>query len=1119
MLQFTYNDITDLLTNPKKIKKFIFDGVEYNTFFLRDTNTLLINAFKDGSTKPQKISTFIYSLNKRLGKDNHTNIQSPPKPNPQPNYSPLATLEKITDTKELSPNFLETMQLSDIFKKEYENHPNIKLYSDANSTHEILYFRTGEEHNARFKYNGKFNFKGWSTFKIESGFKSIGAYLKGSNKTRQTLVLCEGLKDAINANIALPQCDILATDSKNIKYLFSHLEQEYKTVILFQDKELNSKEIVNLFGELKGEERKLLNKVYYVDTNKLQTTTKDITDFLQSLNMTAKSLKRNALKEIKKVLHTERIKQLENSIEIDEKINPLLENAKRFNNLKLFKELLQKKLKLSGDITEDIKYYIQLQVTPPTNHKQIDLNSSKYLGDVTGQIIEEFKAHNKIILGSPTGTGKSTFSKGFLMSHFKNVIIIAPLKKVASELSEHTSNDLKAYAQKGLETPTITHIENNEKLDAVMANIHAPYISITTDTLHNLLNNKMTQDELKTRLEACELVVFDEQHIVHQSHNFRGKVVAVNDYLRDNYNGKVLSMSGTPIYSDLPNFHAVQCKLNKRYFSTINYYTDPFKDEKDLLENIKEELKNGNVLLYSKSRKQASYIQRYLIENKVNTLLVTSRGNKKKLLTDKEDIEIDDNGINSIDENIAIISTTRATTGANFKNLSVIYQFGSAYDPHTFIQLMARIRGNGKYYFIKTQGDKAQDESLMNKAINILNTAKKFKLRSTGDLFSDQTKQAYISKNIELPYQEQSHEAFLRTYKRALQMIHSEGLGKETADKTDFEFTNRLDEIEDKSFTNIFKNGDSAEFTKYIEREMIDFLQKKGNIEHLNNAYNLSFEIVHSNRDLAYDDVDSKNFITDEDQAEKELKSEERKEKQDKFLTELELKFSWLLNAKNSKIFLNPSKGGFSTGEATTLLNDSRLDDEKIQEVILQGRTVKDKFTRLKFFLIGKKVIVSKIFEAIKIKGFVTINELSNILEQEVRLTMKKGKAPFSQFLKDFLEDEGITKGSLEFYKRRKFNGKEENSVVTLPKEELNALKAIKVKEDREMARIEALEAKERAMIKGYEEQFKCEVVFEEAPIKVETIQELEKQLSNESLSINERAKIMKKMHDKMILN
>ena len=164
------------------------------------------------------------------------------------------------------------------------------------------------------------------------------------------------------------------------------------------------------------------------------------------------------------------------------------------------------------------------------------------------------------------------------------------------------------------------------------------------------------------------------------------------------------------------------------------------------------------------------------------------------------------------------------------------------------------------------------------------------------------------------------------------------------------------------------------------------------------------------------------------------------------------------MNAKNKKEFLNPNKGGFTSGEIATLLNDKRLDSEKIQKMILAPDTNKEKFTRLKFFLIGKKVIINKIIEAIKVKNFVTITELSNILEQEVRLTMKKNKAPFSQFLKDFLEDEKITKNGLEFYKAKKINKKTEYNVITLPKNKLKELKKIKDIEKREQERIAELE-------------------------------------------------------------
>jgi hypothetical protein len=1033
---FNYYDITNLHKNPKK-EKFLFDGIAYNTFFFRDTNILLIHSFKSGNA-PIKLSSFIYSLNNHLGIENKTIKKVKTITKPLPSYCADETVDKLKSIKNLSKEFLETMQLSDLFLSDYKNHENIKYYDD---THEVLYYTNGSQHNARFKFNGKSIYKGWSTFKRESGFESIGAYLKGANDKSATLVLVEGLKDAINANIALPQCDILATDSKNIKFLFSLLDREYKTVIYFQDRELTPTEIINTLGELKGEDRKILNKMYYVNYNKLPSGIKDITDFFQALSFTAKKLKRSALSQIKKVLQEERVKQLENAIEIDKKINPLIENAKKFNNLPLFKELVQKKLKLKGDITEDIKYYIKEQVTPPSNHTKINLSSSKFLGKITTKIISEFSQHSKIILGSPTGTGKSTFTKESLTKHYKNMIIIAPLKKVASELSE-------------TDKASITYVENNEKnMDYVLANINAPYVSITTDTLYNLLNNKKTEEELKERLAKCELIVFDEQHIVHQSHNFRGKVVWMNDYLRDNYNGKVLSMSGTPIYNDLPTYHPILCELDRRYISAIDYFLDPFENEAQIIENIKEELKNGNVLLYSKSRKTAHYIQRYLIENNINTLLVTSRGNIKKI-TGEAEIEIDDNGINAIDENIAIISTTRATTGANFKNLSVIYQFGSAYDPHTFIQLMARIRGDGKYYFIKTGGDKAQDESLMNKAINILNTAKKFNLKKASDLFLDATKKKYIEKNIELPYQEHNLKAFLSTYRRALGMIASEGMGKETQDKEDFEFTNRLDEIEEGTFNNVFKNGDSAEFTKYIEREMIDFLQRKGDVEILNNSYNLSFEIFYNNKELDYQDIDSKLFITLDDAKEKEVIKDEKKEKLDRFKNEIVLKFDWLLNPKNQSEFFKT----FGSGELAKLLSDIRLDNLENQDKILGNKqTNKAKFTRLKFFLIPKKIIISKIFNAIKIKEFITINELSTVLEQEVYLTMKTAKSPFSQFIKDFLEDEKITKDGLEFYARKKINSKESFGVITLPKVKLQELKKIKNKEEREVARIAEL--------------------------------------------------------------
>jgi len=615
------------------------------------------------------------------------------------------------------------------------------------------------------------------------------------------------------------------------------------------------------------------------------------------------------------------------------------------------------------------------------------------------------------------------------------------------------------------------------------------------------LNNKRYSDVMQDRLKECELIVFDEQHIIEQSQNFRGKVVAISDYLENKYNGKVLMMSGTPIYSDLPQFHPIQAKLSDRYISTINYYTDPFNDEKELLEHIKEQLKKGNTLLYSKSRKNAIYINNFLKENNINSLLVTSRGNEY------QNNKIEDNQIDKIKENIAIVSTTRATTGVNFKNLSTIYQFGSAYDTNTFIQLMARIRGNGNYYFIKLQGDKAQDEAVQNKSIRILNMVQELNINKLSELF--QHNQDYIQKYIELPYKEYNLKSFLLIYKNALQLIESEELGKLTEDRKDFEFSQRISEIEQKTFDKIFINGDSINFTKYIEREMIDFLQRKSNIEILNYAYNLSFKIVHKNPNINYDDIESKALITIEDVAEKEAKKEERKEKQDEFKKAILNKFEWLLNPKNEKLFFNEFK---SSSELSKLLLDKRLDDIEVQDKILKLQKAPAMMIAIKFFTIDRKTIIKKAYEAITLNEYITINELSDKLEQEVLLTPKTAKNPFAKFIKEFLENDSFSKDNLEIKTFEKsINGKRKKitNAIVLPATILKELKAIKDKQQREQERLRYIEEMKNQRLREYEKKYNCEIIIEEPQPKTPSVQELEQQLQDKNLPIEKRAKLM----------
>jgi len=1065
---FTYRDIKNLIITPEKTK-FIYNGIKYQTFPAKNDSTLLVKSFELGTTAI-KLTSFLYSIEKDLGIVHEPKPQTPKNAPTPDKIDPLAYTSKLSEPKELSSQFLETMQLSNIFSDEYKAHKNISIYDNK---HEVLYFNHKELLNLRYKYNGKNKLKGWFTFE---GLGNNGAFLKGANKKRSTLMLVEGFKDGINANIALPQCDILVNDSKNSKYNFDYLNiDDYKTIILFQDKRVmeKNKDLISQFSNIYGKDRSFFKKTKYIDYNKLNENVKDVTDFIQSLNLTLKGTKRETLRNIKKNLSSETIKQMENDIEVQDKINPLLENAKKFDNIKLFKELIKRKLLLNSDIKEDIKYYVERKVAPPATATTINLVTSKYLTEVSSDIIEQFKKHNKILLGSPTGTGKSYFTKESLTKHYKNMIIIAPLKKVAQELGQDKQGK-------------ITHIENNEKLEAVLANINAPYLSITTDTFYNLLNNKKYSDVMEERLKECELIIFDEQHIVEQSQNFRGKVVAISDYLEKKYNGKVLMMSGTPIYSALPQFHAIQAKLNDRYISTINYHTDPFKDEKELIQHIKEELKKGNILLYSKSKKNAFYINNFLKENNINSLLVTSQGNEY------QGNKIEDNQIDNIEENIAIVSTTRATTGVNFKNLSTIYQFGSAYDTNTFIQLMARIRGNGNYYFIKLQGDKAQDEAVQNKSIRILNIVKELNLKTLSELF--QHNKDYIQKYIELPFKSYDIKSFLLLYKNALQLIESEELGKLTEDRGDFEFSQRILEIEEKTFDKIFTNGDSINFTKYIEREMIDFLQRKSNIEILNQAYNLSFKIIHQNQNINYDDIESKALITNEDVAEKEAKKEEKKEKLDEFKKAILNKFDWLLNPKNEKDFFKE----FGNSELSKLLLDKRLDDTEIQDKILKLQKAPAMITAIKFFTIDRKTIIKKAYEAITLNEYVTINELSDKLEQEILLTAKTAKNPFSKFIKDFLENDEFSKENLEIKMIKKtIEGKKKQikNAIVLPATILKELKAIKDKAQREQKRLEYIEEMKNKELKKYEKKYNCEIVYEDAE---PTINDLEKELKIE---------------------
>jgi len=276
---FTYNDIRDLLTTPRKIN-FIYNGVKYQTFPAKNDSTLLIKSFELGTTAI-KLTSFLYQIEKDLGIEHENKKQNTQTPQTKKEaIDPLIYTSKLSEPKDLSKEFLETMQLSSIFKDEYLKHPNISIYDNK---HEVLYFQHKEILNLRYKYNGQKKLGGWYTFE---GLGNNGAFLKGANKKRSTLILVEGLKDGINANIALPQCDILVNDSKNSKYNFDYLNiDDYKTIIVFQDKRVmeKTKELIAQFDNIRAKDRSFFKKTKYIDYNKLNENIKDATYFIQSL--------------------------------------------------------------------------------------------------------------------------------------------------------------------------------------------------------------------------------------------------------------------------------------------------------------------------------------------------------------------------------------------------------------------------------------------------------------------------------------------------------------------------------------------------------------------------------------------------------------------------------------------------------------------------------------------------------------------------------------------------------------------------------------------------------------------------------------------------------------------
>ena len=1223
---FSYADLVSLGNQFKKTS-FHYGDNKYSTYYGEEDKTPMIKN-KTTDEKAMKYSSFLYGVREQL------KIEHPDKKDVEINDNIPATIDKlinldkyISDVKEELPKpFLERMQLP--LGEDYQNHPNIKIldYIALDKDHSqnykikksipVLHYQNENSVNVRYKWNGTKKIDGWYTV---GDIYSRGAFLPAKTKA-STLILLEGLKDGINGNILISNADVLTVDSKSQTFDFDLIPnftvKKYKTIILVQDSDVTESEMLKMVQGFVGESKSLK---FSIDNNKgigilgnhediykfyekmrfykhdICTKTKpkkDFTDIMESLNMTNAKLKRVALSEIKKRCSNERFIDIliRDEIKI---IDNYLDIYMNTSNTEKFMYYTLKKIKLGGLATREFKYYMSKLSKAPKDATILHLDKSKFLSKHSKKIADFFKKYSHILLGSPTGTGKSTFVRGVVKKrfydenenylsraeiqgilkregkefipeniiddglplYFGNMIFIAPLTSLAVEAGQH---------------PLFTHVEYTTNQGELGANLNSNYITVTTDTFEKLRTHPKTKDMMKERIKNAELIIFDEQHYPHNAEGFRGLVMSSYKYL-ENYKGNVLYMSGTPIYAEASHAHAIVSKLDKQFVSKVNFHIDPFEsDDKDkggedeVLADMKEKLKKGSILFYCKKIDEANRVFNVLVEEKIQTVKIVSSEYKHYEGIDDENknIEYSHNG-KSVDKEyiaqlkgkIAYVATTKITTGANLDQLIAIYQHGTAYDPYTFVQLTARLRGDGDYYILKVKNEKvAVGEAFQNKAMFICNMAKKFNIRKLSDIWNTTKFQEFISENVELSYKKNDLSGFLNTYSDAFQLVQSEGIGLlDRKTSSDFEFfekaklshdeepKTKVSELTEKQIQRKFQDADKVGYRKFFEKILIDNITRGGEIEILNDIFDLSFDYRLRNN-KKWSEAQSKIFITEDDEKKRLEKKQEKEMIQDEFEDKINEKFSFL-NLSDDEITIAEilKKNKINNTALNKLLNDKRLDKKEtkkklteIKEKVLKAnRGIGSLITALQCFLISSIKIIDTVINLIIKNGYTTLKEISENIEQKEYLSTKKDVGIFVNFLRDFFMDENFDKNDLEYSKKRKrINGKLVGDSITLPKEKIKELKQIKQKEEREKARLIYLNEQRKKLESYYDvvttnrrelyfdsdiekmEQALKSANFEpkKEPTVQEQVQELERTIADDSISIETRAKAMQQL-------
>jgi len=851
--------------------------------------------------------------------------------------------------------------------------------------------------------------------------------------------------------IAFSTADILSVNGKSNSYNFKAHNidlKKYKTIIFANDKDAKE-ELIKMFPIQYKEHYK---KTKFINWDLVEQG-KDITDIIENIIITKHKTKRDrtrsALPTLKKLLEKKSFLDEYAKLRIKE-ATETLKTAIKADNKDMAMRAIKTLYMFDGALNEAVKYYLTKQNETKSNTGlKIDLRADNRLSNHTAEITGALGEDNKLFLNAPTGTGKSYTSLVELPKQYKNIIIVSPLRMVTNEHGADEEIDKNGKVLK--EATPYTNVQFNDKFNEVEADLNSNYIAVTTDAFVKLQHRY--KESFKERLQKADLIIFDEQHLYYDSLGFRDEtVVKCYDYLLYTYKGKTLFMSGTPILPTDISVSLVTAKVLEQNKENINFYYNPFDDTKQIIESINRELDNGSILIYVNSRAKVTELENLLQNNSIKTLSITSYSYKLN-----SEI-VDDTILNKDLGNIVYISTTKATTGVNFKHLKTIYQYGTPYTPNTLIQLMARLRSGGKYFLIEPQFATLREQYNAKRAIGLSLAFQKLGISKISDSFNNDNFKKWLKSFVLLSHNNKSLQGFLKTYRKTFTLIESKGLGKFNESNDDFTFIGH----NVKNIDDLFEQDDRNEFRKYIEQILIDWTLKN-DVELLNNYYNLSYRITNA----TYKISDSKHqLITENDKEQKKEKRADAKDELKELYESIDNKFESI--KITSKLL---KKYGFSDTELSKL-NDKKIHIEAIEKI----KTNQDKITALKFHIIPSQAIFKIANELIITNDSLTVKELDTQL-QKIFITNARSKAPYEKLLIETFSNSFFNNSYLDFSKMKMINKKRHYNILTISKEHKKEFEELRTKRKKE----KYLREKEEQYIKILEKKYNCEIVYEDA--------------------------------------